>query len=63
VARGWVAVTPVGLRSDIPLTANEAASRTDGELVDALGTIINSVAEELKVQVAGLPDGKSSVVA
>lgn len=54
VHQGWVSVTPVGLRSDISLTKNEAASRVDRCLADALSVILKSVAAELKVQVGGL---------
>jgi 5'-nucleotidase len=53
VAEGWIAVTPVGLRSDVPLNDSEAASRVNAELGEALCVIMNSVAAELKVKVAG----------
>lgn len=63
VARGWVSVTPVGLTSDIPLTFSDAVSREDKELREALGVMLKSVAAELKVKVAGLPEVAEVVLA
>jgi 5'-nucleotidase len=63
VAKGWVSITPVGLRSDIPLTSTEASSRKDRDLAEALGVIMKSVAAELNVEVAGLPETVTVAVA
>jgi len=56
VAKGYVSVTPVGLISDIPLTRKDAVNREDENLKEALAVMMKSVAAELEVEVAGLPE-------
>jgi 5'-nucleotidase len=62
VATGWVSVTPVGLRSDIPSTRRDAVSREDENLREALAVMMKSVAAELKVKAAGLLKGDEVMV-
>lgn len=57
VHRGWVAVTPVGLPSDVPMSAEAAKKRRDVALEAALARIMKEVAVEMGVEVAGLPAG------
>ena len=47
---GWVAVTAVGLTSDIPLTVEGAAQKADTELAMALSSILAAVGTELGVE-------------
>lgn len=51
---GWVAVTPVGLTSDIPLSPEIASKKADMDLAAALGSILAAVGKELGVEVNGL---------
>lgn len=55
VQQGWVAVTPIGLRSDMPLTTAAAQERLQPELLRALAAVVQAAAGSLGVQVAGLP--------
>eukprot|EP00887_Chlorella_sp_A99_P005367 scaffold1.g5367.t1 len=54
VHSGWVAVTPIGLRSDMPLNAEAAAEREDGKLVPALAAAVAAAAAQLGVKASGL---------
>ena len=55
VQQGWVAVTPIGLRSDVPLTATAAQERLQPELLRALAAAMHAAAGSLGVRVAGVP--------
>lgn len=54
VRRGWIAVCPIGLASDVPATAAAAVARTDPALLDALrrGLAQLAQAEGLEVLIA-----------
>ena len=54
VGQGWVAVTPVGLRSDVPLSARAAAAREDERLVAALAAAMQAAAKALGCGLGGL---------
>lgn len=56
---------PVGLRSDLPLTAAEAAARLQPEVLNALAAVAQAAAADLAVQAGGPPElvGSSSAVA
>jgi 5'-nucleotidase len=55
VKGGWVAVTPVGLVSDVPLSASAAAGRANQPLIDAVALLVRAAAAELGVEAAGVP--------
>jgi 5'-nucleotidase len=55
VAQGFVAVTPLGLVSDIPLTPAAAAGRAREEAVQAVSQVMRAAASALGVQAAGTP--------
>ncbi|KAL4418992.1 hypothetical protein ABPG77_000857 [Micractinium sp. CCAP 211/92] len=55
VSQGYVAVTPVGLRSDLPLTVAAAAQRVQPQVVRALATAMVAAAGHLGVQAGGIP--------
>lgn len=52
-----MAVTPVGLLSDIPLSADTAAERQQPRTVQALAAAVAAAAEHLGVDAGGIPDG------
>lgn len=56
-AQGWVSVTPVGLLSDIPLTADSASARAQPRAVQALAAALAAAAAHLGVDAGGIPDG------
>lgn len=55
VSQGWVAVTPICLRSDMPLSAAEAARRMQPQVLRALAAAMQAAAEALGVAAAGVP--------
>lgn len=55
VQQGWVAVTPLGLRSDVPVTAEAAQQRLQPVLMQALAAAMQAAAASLGVAVSGLP--------
>lgn len=55
VGQGWVAVTPICLRSDMPLTAAAAGLRKQQAALEALAAAMTAAAKELGVQTAGIP--------
>ena len=54
VSQGWVAVTPLGLRSDVPLDARAAAAREEDKLVPALAAALAAAARHLGKRVGGV---------
>ena len=54
VEQRWVAVTPIGLRSDLPLGAAAAAQRQSPDLLTALALVLQAAAAEVGGQVGGL---------
>lgn len=56
VQQGWVAVTPIGLRSDVPVTAEAAQQRLQPALMQALAAAMQAAAASLGVAVRGVPE-------
>lgn len=56
VSNGWVAVTVVGLCSDVPLTLAAAERKVQTGLGEAVSLVVKSSAEHLNVECAGIPD-------
>lgn len=63
VQQGWVAVTPVGLRSDVPLTPGAALQRAQPRLTRALVAAVQAAAEHLGVEAAGIPEEAAAAAA
>lgn len=55
VQQGWVAVTPIALRSDVPLTAEAAQQRLQPQLLQAVAAAMQAAANSLGVGVRGVP--------
>ncbi|PRW58362.1 5 -nucleotidase [Chlorella sorokiniana] len=55
VQQGWVAVTPIGLRSDVPITAEAAQQRLQPALLQAVAAAMQAAAASLGVGVRGVP--------
>ncbi|KAL4859516.1 5'-nucleotidase SurE 1 [Chlorella vulgaris] len=55
VGQGWVSVTPICLRSDMPLTAAAAAQREQQQVLLTLAAAMQAAARSLGAKVAGLP--------
>lgn len=55
VQEGWVAVTLVGLVSDIPLTETAAQERLNEKALKAAEVALKAAAKDLSTEVAGLP--------
>ncbi|KAL4430827.1 hypothetical protein ABPG75_006083 [Micractinium tetrahymenae] len=55
VSQGYVAVTPVGLRSDLPLTVAAATQRVQPRALHALSTALVTAAGHLGAQAGGIP--------
>lgn len=57
VANGWVALTLVGLLSDVPLTAAAALGKVNNGAGKALVKVSKATAAAMNVDVGGVPDG------
>lgn len=62
VAQGWVSVTPVSLRSDMPLTAAEAAQRLEPRVMQALAAAMQAAAADLGVATHSIPPELAAAV-
>lgn len=56
VHEGWVAVTPVGLYSDIPLSADAASDKAHPDLVRFAKCVLVNAAHELRVPAKGIEE-------
>lgn len=54
MSNGWVAVTPIGLLSDIPLSATAASGKGNGTLVEQTAVALTAAAQHLGLQTGGL---------
>lgn len=63
VGQGWAAVTPICLRSDMPLTATAAAQREQPQVLLAVASAMQAAAKHLGAQVGGIPRHLEAAIA